>query len=69
MKMYPNQHSLDPPSFESRHLVMLNEKYIKTRPPARELEHTMYGLYDILDIISPMAIRLDLPTELKIYQR
>jgi hypothetical protein len=46
---------------------MLNGKTIKTRRPARKLEHKMYGPYEILDSISPTAVRLRLPKMWKIH--
>jgi hypothetical protein len=67
MKKYVDQHRLEPPSFEPGNLVMLNGKNIKTRHPARKLEHKMYGPYEILDIISPTAVRLRLPKTWKIH--
>jgi hypothetical protein len=67
MKKYGDQHRLEPPSFKPGNLVMLNGKNIKTRRPARKLEHKMYGPYEILDIISPTAVRLHLPKTWKIH--
>jgi hypothetical protein len=67
MKHYADQSHFEPPSFEASNLVMLNGKNIKTRRPARKLEHKMYGPFEILDIISPTAVRLCLPKTWKIY--
>jgi hypothetical protein len=53
MKKYADQSHIEPPSFEPGNLVMLNGKNIKTRRPARKLDHKMYGRFEILDIISP----------------
>jgi hypothetical protein len=61
MKKYADQYRLEPPSFEPGNLVMLNGKNIKTCPLARKLEHKMFAPYEILDIISPIAVRLRLP--------
>jgi hypothetical protein len=59
---YTDQHRLESTSFEPGNLVMLNRKNIKTRHHAYNLKHKMYGLYEILDIFSPMAVCLRLPT-------
>jgi hypothetical protein len=67
MKKYAVQHRLDRPSFKPGNLVMLNGKNNKPSRSARKLEHKMYGLYEILDIISPTAVRLCLPKTWKIY--
>jgi hypothetical protein len=40
---------------------------IKTRHPGRKLELKMYGPFEILDIISPIAVRRRLPNIWKIY--
>jgi hypothetical protein len=61
MKKYADQSRIEPPSLELGNLVMLTEKNIKTRPLAQKLDHKMYAPFEILDIISPMAVRLRLP--------
>jgi hypothetical protein len=66
MKRYVEYHHLEPHSFEPGNLVMLKTKNIQTRRPARKLKQNIYGPYDILDIISPMAVRLHLPMRSKI---
>jgi hypothetical protein len=60
MKKYADQSRIEPPSFEPGNLVMLNGKNIKTRRPARKLDHNMYGPFEILDIISTTTVRLSL---------
>jgi hypothetical protein len=67
MKKYVYQSRIEPPSFEPGNLVILNGKNIKTRRPARKLDHKMYGPFEILDIISPTAVRLRLPKTWKIH--
>jgi hypothetical protein len=61
MNKYADQSRIEPPSFEPGNLVMLNGKNIKPRRPARKLDHKIYGPFEILDIISPTAVRLRLP--------
>jgi hypothetical protein len=61
IKKYADQDCLEPPSFKPSNLVMLNGKNIKNRGPARKLEHKIYRPYEILDIISPTAVRPRLP--------
>jgi hypothetical protein len=46
---------------------MLNEKNIKTRRPSRKPDHKLYGPFEILELISPTAIRLRLPKIWKIH--
>jgi transposase InsO family protein len=67
MKKYVEQSRIEPPSFEPGNLVMLNEKHIRSRRPARNLDHMMYGPFEILGIISPTAVRLRLPKMWKIH--
>jgi hypothetical protein len=67
MKKYADQHRLEPPFSEPCDLVMLNGKNIKTHRPDRKLKHKIYGPYEILDIISPTAIRFRLPKTSKIH--
>jgi hypothetical protein len=67
MKKYAAQSRIEPPSFEAGNLVMRNGKNIKTRHPARKPHHNIFGLFEILDIISFTAVRLRLPTTWKIH--
>jgi hypothetical protein len=67
MKKYAEQHCRVSLSFEPGNLVMLNGKHIKTHPPVHKLEYKLYGPYEILDIIFPLAVPLYLPKTSKIY--
>jgi hypothetical protein len=67
MKKYAVQSRIERPSFEPSNVVMLNGKNIKCGRLARKSEHKMYGPFEILDIISPMAERLRLPERWKIH--
>jgi hypothetical protein len=67
MKKYANQSRIEPASFEPGNLVMLKGKNIKSRRPARKLDHKMYGPFEILDIISPTGVRLRVPKTWKIH--
>jgi hypothetical protein len=62
MKIYEAYSRIEPLSFEPGNLGMLNWKNIKTRCPAQELEHKMYGPFEILDFISPPGVYLRIPT-------
>jgi hypothetical protein len=62
-----DQSRIEPLSYEPGNLLMLNRKNIKTRRPGRKLEHKMYRPFEILDIISPTAVRLCLPKTWKIH--
>ena len=52
-----------PPTFKIRDLVMLNGKNLKTRRPSHKLDHKLHGLFAIIKVISPTAVRLALPTK------
>jgi hypothetical protein len=67
MKKYADQSRIEPPSFKPGNLVMLNGKNIKTHRIARNLDPKMYRPFEILDIISPTAVRVRLPKTLKIH--
>jgi hypothetical protein len=45
----------------------LTEKNFKKRCPAGKLEHKMYGLSELLDIMSPMPVPLHIPKMSKIH--
>jgi hypothetical protein len=66
-KKYVGQSQIKPPSFEMRNLVMLNGKHIKTRRSARKPDHQIYRPFEILDIISHMAVHLHLSKISKIH--
>ena len=48
-------------------LVMLNARHLKTRCPTRKFDHKMVGPFRVLSVISPMAVRLDLPKKWRIH--
>jgi len=46
---------------------MLSGRNIKTRCPAKKLDHKSHGPYQIEKIVSPLAVRLMLPRKWKIH--
>jgi len=46
---------------------MLSGRNIKTRRPSKKLDHKNHGLFEIEEIISPLAVRLTLPRKWKIH--
>jgi hypothetical protein len=67
MTKYAHQSRIKPHAFERGNLVLLKWNNIKTHHPARELDHMMHGSIEILDIISPMVVRLQFCKMWKIY--
>jgi hypothetical protein len=67
MKKYADKTRAESPRYNKGDLVMLNGKNIKTRHPSRKLDHKLYGPFEILELISPTAIRLRLPKTWKIH--
>jgi hypothetical protein len=67
MKKYANQSHIEPPLIEQDNLVMPNQKNIKTHCPAQNLDHNMYRPFEIIDIISLMAVCHRLRKSWKIY--
>ena len=47
--------------------IWLNSKNISTRRPLRKLYHRCLGQFKILEVISTLAYRLELPLDLKIH--
>ena len=48
-------------------LVILNARHFKTRYPTRKFDYKMVGPFRILSIISPTAVRLNLPKKWRIH--
>jgi hypothetical protein len=66
MKKYADKTRPESPRYNKGDLVMLNGKNIKIRHPSQKLDHKLYGPFEILESISPTAIRLRLPKTWKI---
>jgi hypothetical protein len=60
MKTYVDQSRIEPPTFEPSNLVMLHGTHIKTHRLAPKLEYKIYRPFEILYLISPMAVCLSL---------
>jgi hypothetical protein len=61
MKKYADKPRAESHRYNKGDVIMLNGKTIKTRRPSRKLDHMLYGPFEILEFISPTAIRLRLP--------
>ena len=48
-------------------LVILNARHLKTRCPTCKFDHKMVGPFCILNVISPTAVRLNLPKKWRIH--
>jgi hypothetical protein len=67
MKIYVDKRRAEWPRYKTGDLVMLNGKNIKSRLPSRTLDHKLYRLFEILELISPTAIQLRLLKTWKIH--
>jgi hypothetical protein len=67
MKKYEDQSRMESPSFEPCNLAMRNRMNIQLHHPARNLEHQMYGPFEICEFMSPRIGRLHLAKPWKIY--
>jgi hypothetical protein len=66
MKKYVHQSRIEPPSFQLRNAVMLKRNNFKTPGPARKLQHTFDGPFEIHYIICPPVVCLRLTKTWKI---
>jgi hypothetical protein len=67
MTKYADKARINPPTYEMGNFVMLNGKNTKTRRAAQKLDHKLYGPFEILEVVSPTALRLRLPKTWKIH--
>ena len=67
MSKYYDKKSKKAPSYRKGDLVMLNGKNLRTRRPSRKLEHKLYGPFKVEKVLSPTAIRLELPKRWRIH--
>jgi hypothetical protein len=67
MKQYADVRRTDAPPFVKDQLVMLNARHVRTRRPAKKLDHKMLGPFQITKVISPTAVRLALPKGWRIH--
>jgi hypothetical protein len=55
------------PKYEVGDLVMLKRTNLKTKRPAKKLDKKLQRLFEVEKAITPMAIRVTLPTSWGIY--
>jgi len=67
MRRYTDPERKEPPAYQVGDLVMLSGRHIKTRRPAKKLDHKNHGPFQIEKIVSPLAVRLTLPRKWKIH--
>lgn len=62
-----NRKRLPAPKFSPGDLVWLNAKNITTRRPTRKLDHRRLGPFKVTAVISPNAVKLELPQSMHIH--
>jgi hypothetical protein len=68
MKKYADRDRAEPPKYSKGDLVMLSGKNIRTRRPCKKLDHKLHGPFEITEVISETAMRLNLPVKWKIHK-
>src|SRR5215204_6341591 len=64
---YADTARMDAPSFEPGNWVLLQRRNVKTRRPSDKLDSKLLGPFKVLESISRHAVRLDLPSTIKIH--
>ena len=67
MGKYHDKHAKEPPKYSVGDLVMLNGKNLKTRRPSKKLDVKLHGPFKVSKILSPTAIKLELPSRWRIH--
>jgi transposase InsO family protein len=67
MRKHYDKKSKKAPNFKVGDLVMLSSKNLRTRRPSRKLDAKMHGPFKVLQVVSPSAIRLELPKRWRIH--
>lgn len=67
MGRYYDRNKLQAPAFQPGDLVMLNGKNLKTRRKCKKLDNKLFGPFEIVKVITPMAVRIRLPQSWKIH--
>jgi hypothetical protein len=68
MKKYADRDRAEPPKYSKGDLVMRSGKNIRTRRPCKKLDHKLHGPFEITEVISETAMRLNLPVKWKIHK-
>jgi hypothetical protein len=58
-KMYADRDRTEAPKYSKGDLVMLSGKNIRNRCPCKKLDHKLHGPFEITEIISVTAVRLN----------
>lgn len=67
MKKYADRKRTEAPSFAEKQLVMLDARNIKTKRPSKKLDKKLLGPFKISKVVSPTAVKLELPERWKIH--
>jgi len=67
MRKYHTKKVKPAPVYQPGNLVMLNGKPLKTRRPARNLNPELQGPFQVTQVMSPAALKLELPLWWSIY--
>jgi hypothetical protein len=67
MGKYYNQGKLTPPNYKEGDKVMLKGTNIRSRRPTKKFDFKMYGPFEIVQVVSPMAMKLRLPARWQIH--
>lgn len=62
-----NRRKLPAPDIKKGDSVWLNAKNITTRRPARKLDYKRLGPFKVIEVVSPNAVRLELPESMRIH--
>jgi hypothetical protein len=63
MKRYADNDGAEVPKYSTGDLVMFSSKHIRARCPCKRLDHKLYGPFDITEVLSGMAVRVNLPAK------
>jgi hypothetical protein len=67
MRKYHDRKAKPAPAYQLGDLVMLNGKNLKTSRPARKLDAKLHSPFKVMKVMSPTALRLQLPSRWRIH--
>ena len=67
MKRFADRHRTEQPSYKVGDLVWLDASNLATPKPAKKLDDKRYGPFPIIKVVSPTAMRLQLPVQWRIH--
>jgi transposase InsO family protein len=68
MKKYMDSDRAEPPNYSKGELVMLSGKNIRTRRHSKKLAHKLHGPFEIIEVVSETAMRLNFTVKWKIHK-